>query len=632
VHADGKERRLLEDSRLLDMDVCAARRELAAVYNDGDGSLRLALLPIERFGSDDVKVNRGAFSFPLAAQAFDEVRSPRYSPDCSKLFFSRRTGDDHGVYYYDFADRRVHAFIDEDAFELYPEPTFEGVYFVSARDGTMSVYFRAYSGGDVVRLTSALTSHHYPVKTPSGLLFARLRGTGFHQYYLPDTMAAGERIAALGVKPDAALREVRGLPVLGRSYSGFAPRNWTSPMLVPLLDVEYDYSDVPGQSALRAQIGVEFYLEDTLRTHALWLRAFVGGRNSAFLSYRNEMTELSLETRVGYNQDRGVMSYPRGDGQTFEHVTDGRWGFLYGSASLQLDYFSRVGVFGETIRDIGTTVSAAPRETDFLHPRYGRDQVGAYISYSGIDRSDPAFRERWVNKRGYRESDLRAAYAVEEISETLAQYGLPSGRRPYAKAELEHREYLALPPLFRGAFDHTLELNLKLGAISRDIQFLPYYGGGRLYTQSTPELNNSVGFAGYGSYGIVGETLVNVGAAYRFPLFRNVSWDLGPFFLEDIYAQLFTSWGNIWGFDQNGERQRPFFDRAPNGRHVLGDVGADLRLFSFFQEVETNMGTTMRLAYRVIPFQNCPGGTDDPNCRVNARRGFMGYFMIGAGF
>jgi hypothetical protein len=633
IDTDGNQRRLLEESRLLDLDVCPSRKELAAIHNDGDGSLRLALYPLEKFGTAEVRVSSERVRFPLPHQYFDEVRSPRYSPDCSKLFFSRRIGDDHGVYYWDFARARLETFVDEETFELYPEPAANGVYFSSARDGSYSVYFRGYDRGNLVRVSSAVTAHHYPVKTADGVVFARLRGSGFHPYYLADARASGERIAALDVKTDTALRNrPPPQPKNSRDYSGFSAGNWTPPSLVPLLDVEYDYSSLPGQSDLRLQLGLELYLEDQLRTQALWLRGFVGNRNNVFVSYRNEMTELSLETRAGYSQDRGVLTFPRGDGQVFEHVTDGRWGFLSGTASLQFDYFTRTGIYAETLRDIGTTLSAQARDWNFARPRYGRDQLGMYLTYSGIDRSDPAFREHWINKRGYREFDLRAAYAVEEVHASLAQYGLDGGRKPYLHAEFDHREYLALPTLARGAFDHTLELNLKLGAISRDIQFLPYYGGGRLYSQTTPELNTSVGFSGYGSYGLSGETLVNLSASYRFPLFRNLSLDWGPFYLEDVYAQIFTSWGNIWGFAADGSRMRPFYDRAQNGRFVLGDVGADLRLLSFFQEVESNMGTTLRLVYRAVPFQTCPTGPNDPSCVINGRRGLMGYLMIGAGF
>ena len=634
VDAQGAERRLLAQSRLSDIDVCASRKELAAIYNDGDGSLRLALYALEGFGSSRVRVDERSLRFPLPPQFFDEVRSPRYSPDCSKLFFSRRVGDDHGLYYYDFARRQVETFVDEEAFELYPEPSTDAVYFVSTRDGTMSVYRRGYDDGPVERVTKALTSHHYPVKTPHGVIFARLRGTGFHPYYQPEAAIPGPLVERPRPKSDARLRtDAPPVPRQRRDYAAFSPRNWVTPSLVPLLDLEYDYSPSASQGTLRAQAGLELYLEDQLRTHSLWLRGFVGNRGNIFLNYRNDMTPLTLEGRVGYSQDRDVYTYARGDGQSFEHVTDGRWGFVSGSASIPLDLFTRVGVYGESIRDIGTTVSAQARDYDFANPRYARDLGGAFVQYAGIDRSDPAFRERWVNKRGYRELDLRAAYAVEEIDQSLAVYGLPAGRRPYLRAELEHREYLSLPTLARGWFDHTLELNLKLGVIGRNIQFLPFYGGGRLYSQTTAELNNSVGFAGYGSYSLSGETLLNLGAAYRFPILRGLGLDWGPLYLEDIYGQLFTSWGNIWGFDADGHRQRPFLDRAANGRYLVGDVGADLRLFSFFQEVESNMGTTLRLVYRAVPFARCPTGPDSAECPgPNGRRGFMGYVMIGAGF
>jgi hypothetical protein len=634
VQASGEERRLLAESRLSDIDVCSEKKQLAGIYNDGDGSLRLALYALEGNAPEQVRVVERSLSFPLPPQFFDEVRSPRYSPDCSKLFFSRRVGDDHGIYYYDFERRIVLPFVDEDAFELYPDAGADGLYFVSTRDGTMSVYRRGYDGGAIERVTKAITSHHYPLTTPRGVVFARLRGTGFHPYYLDRAGFSGERVMQPRPKPDRALRtRAPTVPHARRDYAAFSPRDWVAPSLVPLLDMEYDYSPAAAQRTLRAQAGLELYLEDQLRTHALWFRGFVGNRNSAFLSYRNDMTALTLEARLGYSQDRAVYTYARADGQSFEHVTDGRWGFVYGSASLPLDLFTRVGIYGESIRDLGTTRSAQARNYHFTNPRYGRDLGGAFAQYAGIDRSDPAFRERWVNKRGYRELDLRAAYAVEEIDGSLAAYALPVGRRPYLRAELEHREYLALPTLARGSFDHTLELNLKLGYIGRDIQFLPFYGGGRLYSQTTAELNTSVGFAGYGSYALSGETLVNLSVTYRFPILRGLSFDWGPFYLEDIYAQLFTSWGNLWGFDPGGRRQRPFFDRAPNGRHLVGDIGADVRLFSFFQEVESNMGTTLRLAYRAVPFARCPSGPASADCPgVNGRRGLMGYVMIGAGF
>ncbi|HLV65479.1 MAG TPA: hypothetical protein VKY73_06690 [Polyangiaceae bacterium] len=634
VDADGEERVLLEESRLSDFDVCAKRRELAGIHNDGDGSLVLVLYPLRRFGTPEVAVDRGRARFPLPRQVFDEVRTPRYDPDCKRLFFSRRVGDDHDVYALDLATGNVEAFAAEDAFELYPEPAERGAYFVSARDGTMSVYYKAYDGSRLVRVTRAVTAHHYPVATPHGLFFIRMTGTGFQPFVIPRGHLAAEPVAPLGEKRDRTLRAER-LPPPQKvvRYDAFSPKNAVPPLFVPLLDLEYDHPGSPSGTGLSLQAGLDFYVEDQLRTHSLRVLGFLGSRNSIFVGYRNAMTPLTLEARAGMTQMRSVYEYRRSDGERFDHVLDYRWGFLYASASLPLDLFHWFGLEGETLRDLGTTVGASARLYDFTRPRYARDRVGFFLDYFGIDRSDPAFRERVVNRRGYRELRLRASYAVEEIHRGLASADptLRVGRTPYLRAELEHTEYLALPKLLDGWFDHTLELGLRLGWISRDIRFLPFFGGGRLSSQTAPELNTSVGFAGYGAYALSGETLANVGASYRFPIARGLGWDAGPFYLEDVYAQVFTSWGNVWGFHANGRRQIPFLDRAPNGRFVLGDAGLDLRFYSFLQEVEANVGTTMRVVYRAIPFATCPA--DAPDClRVNGRPGLVYYLILGGGF
>lgn len=633
VSLDGEEQLLLEESRLTDIDVCPARQELAGVYNDGDGSLVLALIPIGDFTSRRPVVRLPAARFPLSAQAFDEVRSPRYSPDCRKLFFSRRIGDDHDVYYLELETGRVHAFATEEAFELYPEPLAGGAYFVSARDGSMSVYFKRYDSRTVTRITEAVTAHHYPVATSRGLVLSRLTGTAFQAFVVPAPRAVAPPIR-LTPKTNATLRRRPPRPAAPRPYRAFSSADLTAPTLVPVLD--FAYTAEP-DATFEASAGLDVFFEDQLRTHALWARAVLGGATSLLLDYSNSMSELRVRGRVGYTQGRALYTFERNDGQSFDHLLDYRWGYLYGAASTALNLFFTAGVDVETLRDIGTSFGARGRIYDFANPRYGRDRVGASLSYSGIDRSNPTFRERLINRRGYRDVDLQVSYAVEEVDVTLGGTAAGDGREraPYVRAELTQIERIALPPLLRGFFDHTLELSLKLGYISRDIRFLPFSGGGQLVAQTTPELNASVGFAGYRPFSVYGETLASLGASYRFPLFRGLGWDAGPLFLDDVYAQLFTSWGNIWGYDESGRRQWPIVHAAPNGRYVLGDFGVDLRLLTFLQGQETNIGTTFRAVYRAIPFSKCPDPANaaDPEClRINGKPGPMFYVMLGAGF
>lgn len=633
VDDDGNERRMLRDSRLMDLDVCPSRRELAGVRNDGDGSLELVLYPLDGFGTDEVTVRTRGARRVLSPRPFDEVRTPRYSPDCKKLFFSRRIGDDHDIYYWDFETKRTERFAAEEAFELYPEPGERGVYYVSARDGTMSVYYRRYESKQVRRVTMPITSHHYPVRGPGGIFFSRQRSTGFQAYYQRFEEAAQRTFTAKDQKPEVPLPKPPPIESFSISdYSAVKPSNVQPPLFIPILDMVYEAPD-----GLGAQVGFDFYMADQLDKHSLWFRAMAGDRSSFWSTYRNDMTPVTLFARVGLSVSRNHYVFARSDGQDFDQVSDYRWGLIGAGAMTPLGNFFNVQLSADTLRDLGATTGARSRLFDVEHPRFARDRIGLSVAHYGLDRSDPTFRERVVNKRGYRQFDVGVDYSIEEVHPLLREFDptLPSGRRPYWRAQADYSEFLALPELMRGFFDHTLQVDVQLGYITRDIVFLPFYGGALLQSLTSPELVNSVGFSGYSPYSIDGETLLSLGLSYRFPLFRSLAWDFGPFYLEDVYAQFFTSWGNIWGFDEDGRRQRPFVDRADNGRRVLGDVGADLRLLSFFHEIDANVGTTLRVAYRAVPFSACPEGdaTVDPSCLgVNGSRGLVYYLMLGSGF
>jgi hypothetical protein len=635
VDTDGNERKLLRESRLSEIDSCPARSELAGIYDDGDGSVKLALYKLSGFGTHDVSVRRDSLRFPLPELPFDEVRSPRYGPDCKKLFFSRRIGRDHDLFAYDLTTGEIETIMAEPAFELYPDPGRDGVYFVSSRDGTMNVYFKRYGDTSPRLVTEAITGHHHPIDTPDALLFGRLYGTGFQIHaqsheLLPPQAAAPALAEKAEPPPIPALDRMLGD---AHDYSPVSPKNLMPPSLVPLIDFEYD-SARSWDGAVRVQAGVELYMQDEIARHVLLMRGYTGDQNSFLLDYDNSMLPLSFRVRAGWNDARGLWVY-QSNGGRYEQITNDRWGFLWGSLRLPLNLFYTVSAVAETIRDIGVTTGARARPFDLGSPAYSRELFGGVLTYDGLDRRDPAFRERDINKRGYRQFTLAAYYGLERVNPILARQDstLHAGATPFFRGEFNYSEFIPLPGLADGWFDQSLELDLSLGYISQDLAFFPFYGGGRLYSQAAPEYNASVGFAGYNFGSLVGETLANIGVAYRGPLARNIQWNVGPFFLNDVYFQVFTSWGNIWSFDPTGRRQRPFLDPASNGRFVLGDVGLDLRLGHFIQQVEANVGTTLRVAYRLVPFSTCPNGSHDRSCiGPNADRGLMFYFIVGGGF
>lgn len=633
VDTDGHEKRLLAESRLSEIDSCAARSELVGAYDDGDGSVKLALYKLTGFGTQDVALVRESLRFPLPEQAFDEVRGPRYSPDCKRIYFSRRVGRDHDLFAYEPETGKLEAISAEPAFELYPEPTADGVYYVSSRGGTMNVYLRRNGEPESKLITQAITAHHHPVDTPNALLFGRLYGSGFRIHAQAHTLAPD--VPAEEPAPKPAPAPAAPTPPLtdAAPYHTFSFDNTVPPTLVPLLDFEYDAARSLN-GALRFQAGVELYLQDELSRHALLLRGYAGDQNSFLVDYDNSMLPVSFRVRAGFYDLRGLYVYSSGSSR-YEQITDERWGFVWGSLRLPLNLFYTASIVGESTRDIGITTGARPRNYDFVDPAYSRELLGAVLAYDGIDRRDPTFRERDINKRGYRQFTLAAYYGVERVNPSIAASDrtLKPGATPFFRAELNYSEYLGLPPLARGFFDHSLQFDLSLGYISQDLSFFPFYGGGRLYSQAAPVYNASVGFAGYTFGGLRGESLANLGVAYRGPILRNLGWSMGPLYLQDVYFQLFTSWGNLWGYKPNGERQIPFYNRASNGNYVLGDVGMDIRLGHFLQSVEANVGTTLRAVYRLVPFTRCPDGSRSQACLgPDSTRGFKFYFIVGGGF
>jgi hypothetical protein len=642
VDTEGREHRLLKESRLSEIDACPARSELAGIYDDGDGSVRLALYSLRNVGTPEVAIDPDSLHFPLPALPFDETRGPRYSPDCRKLYFSRRIGRDHDLFSYDLETKALTPISAEPAFELYPEPTRDGLYYVSSRKGTMDVYFKPNGTAPPRLVTEAITGHHHPIDTPDGLVFGRMYATGFQIHVQPHDRLPPTAAEPISLnKPDAlaspellASQESTGFAA-AVPYHPFALSNLVAPSVVPLVDLEYDSARV-WDGALRVQAGLELTLQDELSRQALLLRGYAGDLSSFLVDYDNSMAPVSFRVRAGWNDLRGLYVY-QSAASRFEQITSDGWGFLSGALRLPLNLFYTASLTAETIRDVGLITGSRPRHYSLGDPAYGRELFGAVLSYDGIDRRDPTFRERDINKRGYRQFTLAAYYGLERVHPDLAAQSpsLHAGVTPFVRAELNYSEFIALPALAHGLFDHSLQLDLTVGYISQELSFFPFYGGGRLYSQAAPVYNASVGFAGYNFGTLLGESLINLGLAYRGPIARNLGWSWGPMYLQDVYFQLFTSWGNIWGYDRNGRRQRPFFDAASNGRQLLGDVGLDIRLGHFIQSVEANVGTTLRAVYRLVPFSRCVDATNasDGACfDPNNARGFMFYFIIGGGF
>jgi len=351
-----------------------------------------------------------------------------------------------------------------------------------------------------VLVTQAITAHHHPVDTPNALLFGRLYGTGFQIHAQDHALLPDAPSQAPLPKPTPLARDAPPLTA-AVPYNPFSLDNIVAPTVVPLLDFEYDAArSLTG--ALRFQAGVELYLQDELARQVLLMRGYAGDQNSFLFDYDNSMLPVSFRVRGGFYDLRGLWVYSSGSSR-YEQITDERWGFLWGALRLPLNLFYTASIIGETTRDLGVTTGARSGNYDFADPAYSRELLGGVLSYDGIDRRDPTFRERDINKRGYRQLTLAAYYGVERVHPRVAASDptLKAGATPFFRAELAYTEFLPLPALARGFFDHSLQLDLSLGYISQIPQLLSVLRRRPALLAGRDGVQRFVGFAGYTSAG-----------------------------------------------------------------------------------------------------------------------------------
>jgi hypothetical protein len=151
----------------------------------------------------------------------------------------------------------------------------------------------------------------------------------------------------------------------------------------------------------------------------------------------------------------------------------------------------------------------------------------------------PSLQSRIAPRKG-RHFALQLDFAMQSFYDSTAassQYGTPVDiykNYRYFQTYLDWREYL--PGLFRS---HSVALRLRGGYIDRMVD--PFY---HLYAGGLD------GMKGYPFYSMEGRKLAHVGAAYRFPLKRDMNIKLAMFHLKDAYLSVYGDAGDAWTADE----------------------------------------------------------------------------------
>jgi hypothetical protein len=185
--------------------------------------------------------------------------------------------------------------------------------------------------------------------------------------------------------------------------------------------------------------------------------------------------------------------------------------------------------------------------------------LSAQITHNGILES----LDRDINPVG-RTITLRYNYEFDKFNPE-GTYDIESGvlvpqytKPSFHRLEILWNEHFALP-----LPKNTLTLSIhRASTLGKQVDsFFDSYAGG------------FIGMRGYPFYGLGGNDIAVLGAAYRFPLWTSMNFRFLQFYFTKLYGSVFADYGDAWT------------GTAPSFADWKRDAGFELRLesFSFYQ-------------------------------------------------
>jgi len=465
----------------------------------------------------------------------ESIHLPRWMPD-GRIVFSineEKLGRDIAV-----IDSNGHHFsycIQTDHDERDPWPGKDGrmIYYVSDRTGIFNLYRRNLNSLEDTLLTNVVGGAFLPSVNQNGqCVFSRFDKDGF-KLALLDSLDAIDPAVAFYQSPYDSLE------------SPADSRSWNIANYDDTLTPDYPvkpYKPVYGKFMFLPRIAMDFPNKPkiglyTYNSEFLDQFAFFGGIsvNSQLdadlfgtFEYRKYAPTLFLElywVRRQTSEDETYISY------------DADYNLL--GATLGADYpLSEVNKI-RTSLDYSRYQSSGSGMVKYQNVFFKFSSTyhkGTIASVAWKHRAIPPSLQSHIAPRRGRHFTLQLDYAMQSFYDSTAassQYGTPVDIYKdyhYFQTYLDWYEFL--PGLYRS---HSIALRLRGGYIDRTVDpFYHLYAGGLQ------------GMKGYPFYSMEGRKLTHIGAAYRFPLKRNMNIKLAMFHLRDAYFSIYGDAGDAW--------------------------------------------------------------------------------------
>jgi hypothetical protein len=576
-----------------------------------------------------------------------QLGSPSFSPDSGKIAIDLYRNRQQDVWIVNADGSDLHPVTWDRAEDRDSSFTPDGkhILYSSDRSGVFNAYLLNLETKEVKQLTNVTGGVFTPTLTPSGNLMysyftsygLRLQGLKKEDFY-NKTIDAGYNVTPEEVARNLAYEEP--LPEIrekSTSYNPFSLKNWRPPMGVPMFLYERQ----------GLTLGAQSVLSDYLGKQSLFGMALLGSQTVYAMGYWNNFWYPTLflfwqHVAFGYDFSQSFNSSEQAPGSAelrFDQplIYKARQYVDFGGAGITIplndQWEAELGYGYRYYTSLGSTQS---KEQAFLT----NNSYEAKISYEmmapgGEGDINPRGRKASVDYNFYRTGLPTKQWADVEWLGRSNPPGDNSDDYTFHQIEFGYRE--AIPVTWwNDQGNHTLDLHIRAGFINRNVYRWDEFFGGSLHPlRFVPTQSTTQEFAGYPGFSLNGETMIILGASYRFPFYRHIDKMYGVFYFSSLWGEISTTAGNLWGFtadymrdvygniQRNGEsywdpavkpgsvhREIPFVDKAnSNGNYMLYDVGFTLKLKGFiFGYLPWN--SFIRVAY---PLNDIYGQTDTNN-------------------
>ena len=487
-----------------------------------DGTSNLALIHPDSTGWKVIT------SFRNGEQLF----TPRWMPDSRRIvfaLFSEKGGRDIAMIDSSGSDFKYLIQTDFDTRDPWPSSDGKSIYYANDETGIFNIHHCDLATGQSVPVTNVIGGAFMPAVNPQGqLVYSLFTSEGYRLALLDSIQRLIPTSYASPYNPIRNANDEKSWPITtynDREIPEYESRPY-KPVYAKMMFLPRIYHDYPG----KWKLGTYFYSSDFLDQIAIFGTAAVNTLFDsdvyALFQYRKLTPTLFIEL---YQQRRHTTEFDMKYSYDLKGAEIGAEWKLSEADELRTAYqFSRY--------DATMTLKTSVKDFDFSYNYHTGNAIQLRWHHDGVGPTmhsviAPDAGRKIEFESLYSRNNFIDGFEVHTDYGTLVETYIPYN---YFQLQLDWREYV--PSLIPS---HSLAFRFKAGWIDRYVDsFYHLFAGGL------------DGLRGYPFYSIEGRKLFQLGAAYRFPIWRKTGLHFLFISIDQIWGSLYADMGSAWNTDK----------------------------------------------------------------------------------